>query len=187
MTSEYSISVDWREEYERGTWEMTGANVMREFYESNPKEAKRDGHDVERGKVKYIDEVIDAFMPMMNYAYPLYTEPSEEKIIKVCRETNLTVVYNNDDETYYLALTGGGMDLSQDIARAYQIIENWLPVSLLTNVCTQPELSVHGQDWLDMATQIKKQITIEISRLQQLDSTWEKSISEYTAKSKARR
>jgi hypothetical protein len=184
MTSEYSISVDWSEEREDGKWEFKGADLMREFYENNPKEAKADGHDVERGKVKYIDEVMDAFYPMMNYAYPLATTPDDDKIIQVCRDTNLTVVYNNDDDTHYLALTGGGMDLSQDIARAYQILETWIPVSLLTGVCTQPELSVHGQNWLDMANQIREQIKIEIGHLQQADDTWEKSINTYNAKRK---
>jgi hypothetical protein len=185
MTSAYSISVDWSEQSDK--WEMTGANVMREFYENNPKEAKKDGHDVERGKVKYIDEVIDGFYPMMNYAYPLETTPDEDKIIELCRETCLTVVYNNDDDTHYLALCGGGMDLSQSIARAYQLIEKWIPVSLLTEICTQPELSVSGQNWLDMANQIREQIKIEIARLQQADETWERSISEYDAKKLAKK
>jgi hypothetical protein len=177
------MSVDWSDEVSGDKWEMTGANLMREFYEENPKEAKKDGHDVERGKVKYIDEVIDNFYPMMNYAYPLETsKPDDDKIIELCRETCLTVVYNNDDDTYYLALCGGGMDLSQSIARAYQLIEKWIPVSLLAEVCTQPELSVHGQDWLDMANLIREQIQIEIGRLQQTDKTWERSISEYKSK-----
>jgi len=179
MTSAYSISVDWSEQSDK--WEMTGANLMRTFYEENPKEAKKDGHDVERGKVKYIDEVIDNFYPMMNYAYPLATTPDDDKIIELCRETCLTVVYNNDDDTYYLALCGGGMDLSQSIARAYQLIEKWIPVSLLSEICTQPELSVHGQDWLNMANQIRDQIQIEITRLQQTNKSWENSISQYKA------
>jgi len=185
MTPAYSISVDWSEQSDK--WDMTGVNAMREFYEENPREAKKDGHDVERGKVKYIDEVIDDFYPMMNYAYPLGTVPDNDKIIELCRETCLTVVYNNDDDTYYLALCGGGMDLSQSIARAYQLIEKWIPISLLTEICTQPELSVHGQNWLDLANQIREQIQMEIARLQQTDQTWEKSINQYKASKQAKK
>jgi hypothetical protein len=69
----------------------------------------------------------------MNYAYLLTIEPSEEAIYKVVSETNLTVMYNTEENAYYLALCGGGMDLSQDIALAYFYAQRWIPYSLIKN------------------------------------------------------
>ena len=190
MSREYSISVDWQEEYEH--WENIGASYMREFYEEHPKEAAEMGYEVEDGEVSYLDELLASYEPMMNYAYPLQRDPTisddgKEKIIRVCRETNLTVMYKEDEDSYYLALTGGGMDLSQDIARAYQIMETWIPVSLLSDVCKQPELSVHGKAWLEMAKEIRRQTKMEISRLQYTNQQWAQSIKEYKEKTVKRK
>jgi hypothetical protein len=183
--SAYSIHVDWTSESSFSRWENEGQRVMRELYEENPKEAQRDGHDVEKedGKltVKYLGEVLNNWRPMMNYAYPLETTPSDDEILKVCRETCLTVMKDTEDwdDKYYLALCGGGMDLSQSIARAYQIIENWIPVALLTEVCKQPELSVHGKNWLTMARQIRKQIKMEVANLKSADKQRGVNMREY--------
>ncbi len=182
MATEYSISVDWSVEFEE--WENIGANYMREFYEEHPKEAEKDGHDLEDGKIQYLDEVVDSWQPMMNYAYPLQCDPTfrddgKERIIKVCRETCLTVMYKDSEDSYYLALCGGGMDLSQSIARAYQILETWVPLSLLREVCKQRELSVRGEAWLEMAEQIQKQIRMETVDLKLDLKRWGESISEY--------
>ena len=181
MASEYSINVDWQEEYDR--WENIGALAMREFYEAHPEEAEKDGHDVDGGEVTYLDEVIDDWQPMMNYAYPLICDPTrngDEAIIKVCRETCLTIMCK--DETYYLALCGGGMNLSQSIARAYQRLETWIPLALLRKVSKQPELSVCGADWLKMARQIKKQLRMDIKSLRQDIKQWQTNIREYKIK-----
>jgi hypothetical protein len=179
--SEYAMWVDWSDESSFDRWENVGQQVMREFYEKHPKEAEKDGHDIENGEIKYLDEVLDGWSPMMNYAYPLETTPDDEKIIKVCRETCLTVMKDTKDydDKLYLALCGGGMDLSQSIARAYQILETLIPVSLLTGVCTQPELSVHGNNWLKLARQIRKQEEMEISRLQRSRKTWAGEIKKF--------
>ncbi len=56
------------------------------------------------------------------------------------------MVMKKDTEEYFLALTGGGMDLSQDIALAYIIAQGWIPTALAYEVSTQPELSVSGDD-----------------------------------------
>jgi len=179
MTTEFSRSVDWQQEGDN--WRNIGADMMREFFESNPKAAEEEGYEIEDGEVKYLDELLDHYYPMMNYAYPLVCDPTrdEDKIIRVCRETCLTVMYNQDDDTYYLALCGGGMNLSQSIARAYQILEYWIPISLLREVSKQPELSVHGKAWLEMAQQIKRQIKIDIGHLRQDAKQWDVNIREY--------
>lgn len=63
--------------------------------------------------------------PMMNYMYPLgrdsdYSEDNARKLV----DHPLCLVYKDDEA--YLALTGGGMDLSWDICSAY-ITLGYLP------------------------------------------------------------
>ncbi len=182
MATGYSIQVDWSEEFEN--WENIGQGYIREFYEEHPEEAEKDGHDLKDGQVEYLDEVVDDWQPMMNYAYPLQCDPTlfddgKEKILRVCRETCLTVMYRDSENEYYLALCGGGMNLSQSIARAYQILETWIPIALLREVSKQAELSVHGKAWLEMAEQIQKQISMEIKNLENDLKQWGESISKY--------
>jgi len=146
----FSIWVDWGDENIYEKWDFVGASLMRgkalEHIESCPKADKEreccEIHDV------WADSAESSNMPMMNYAYPLETEPDAEEIIKVCEDTNCTVVQNLNDDAYYLALTGGGMDLSQDIALAYIIIEKWIPFDLAISVSTQPNLSQSGEKYM---------------------------------------
>ena len=178
--SEYAINVDWSAENSFEKWEQVGQDIMRNFYAENPDEVAKEGYEIDSDHIDdAIDELVEHHFPMMNYAYPLQTTPSEDKIIEICRTTNLTVVKDNEDDTYYLALTGGGMDLSQDIALAYIIAETWLPLDLLRNVCTQPNLSVHGKNWLKVARQIRRQEMMEIKNFQNSRKEWARQIKEY--------
>jgi len=143
MTSEYAISVDdWGD-----TWEYVGRDVMYSYYEAHPKVAEAEGYELdEEGKVNYLDELADREYPMMLYAYPLeFDELEDDKIIRICTETNCTVVRDAKTDSLFLALTGGGMDLSQDIALAYIIAQKWVPFALALAVSTQPNLSKHGK------------------------------------------
>jgi hypothetical protein len=101
MNTAYSIRIT---EWNFDDWEFVGRDAMYEFYQDNPKEVAKDGHEVEDGKVKYLDEIADFLLPVMLYAYPLDSEPAREKIIEVCRRTNCTVVIRKDTEEYFLAL-----------------------------------------------------------------------------------
>ena len=191
MTTEYSRDVDWSTEYEK--WSNIGQEYMREFYEAHPKLAeKEEGYELdETGQVLYLDELLGHWEPMMNYAYPLQCDPTQfddgkKRIIKVCRETCLTVMYNQDEDAYYLALCGGGMNLSQSIVRAYQILETWAPIALIQNMSKQPELSVSGNDWLKMARQVKKQVEMTIANLESDLKAWDRAITEYRTKVKAK-
>jgi hypothetical protein len=94
----------------------------------------------------------------MNYAYPLEITPDDEKIIEVCKRTNCTVMYKNDEDAYYLALCGGGMNLSQDIALAYNILERWIPLELALSVSTQDGLSQGGKDFRQVMRACKESI-----------------------------
>lgn len=63
------------------------------------------------------------WVPMMNYRYPLPhfddKHHSDEDIKKALEHVALTVVTDLKSDEKYLALTGGGMDMSWDIVKAY--------------------------------------------------------------------
>ena len=177
--SEYSVTVnDWHDE----KWEITGRNVMYSFYEENPKEAEKDGHTVEDGKVQYLDEVADDHFPMMNYAYPLYSEPDEEAIIRICRETNCTVVEDTETGDFFLALCGGGMDLSQDIALAYILAEERIPSALACVVSTQEGLSKSGEKWLLIMKKCEEALLDKASQCKTQAERIKEAIREYKNK-----
>jgi len=90
----------------------------------------------------------DSAIPMMNYIYPLELDCfDDEKILEVVEKTNCTVIENEETGEWFLAICGGGMDLSQDIALAYHILEKWVPFELAMQVCTQKNLSLSGKNW----------------------------------------
>jgi len=78
----------------------------------------------------------ESYYPMMNYIYPLPDNfEIESKDLKklVKKMSALTVVYLTDEDRYFLALTGGGMDLSWEICEGY-IILGYLPPAYLCHL-----------------------------------------------------
>ena len=99
--------------------------------------------------------------------------------MKVVKETNCTVIENTETGEWFLALTGGGMDLSQDIALAYLIVQGWIPTALAYNVSTQPCLSVSGKDWLLIMEDIKKRLGFGRDNYEQRIQEINRRIKEY--------
>lgn len=163
MTSEYSISVDWSESNE--DWENEGQRVSREILEDKKHEHHKEhlkylGYDEEPKHPE--DVAYENNEPMMNYAYPLYGTPTDEQIYEVIMKTNCTVMYNTEEDKHYLALTGGGMDLSQSIAFAYILCDERIPEALAFNVCTQYGLNHSGKEWILIMKKLKE--SLEIAR-----------------------
>ena len=176
MTTEYSISVDdWNEE----RWEMTGRDLMlskmQEKGTRQNKEAKRRAKECGCKLDNVIYEFADEHVPMMLYAYPLTIEPYDEAIIELCERTSCTVVKDNVTDDYFLALCGGGMDLSQDVALAYIIAQRWLPASLLVNVSSQYGLSKWDKDFQQIADAIIEQSEREIGNLRNTIKEWQET------------
>lgn len=171
MTTEYSRSInDWADE----KWEFVGRNLEM----SKKGEWDDDNQDG-------LNE--DDFYPVMLYAYPLSDCPSDTQIRLIHKKTNCTVVKDTDTEEYYLALCGGGMDLSQDIALAYIIATGYIPIALVFEVCKQPELSVHGNDWLKVARRCKKELKFNMDNSKEAIKMWNKNIKEFKIKQKERK
>jgi hypothetical protein len=100
----------------------------------------------------------DSCEPMMNYGYPVGYLPDEDKILKIVKETCLTVMENQDTEEVFLVLCGGGMNLSQSIAHAYLLADQRIPGDLAFEVCTQPCLSVGNEDYLHVMRACKREL-----------------------------
>ena len=187
----FSISVDWSEEtYNKETGEENYINIGRQTAEENCTHKTQDNSNDKETNMRYsgyCDECgfgEDSCNPMMNYAYPLETEPSEEAIKKVINNTNCTVMKKESTDEYFLALCGGGMDLSQDIALAYIYCEKWLPKDLLTRVCEQPCLSVGSKAWKTIARTIIEQSKNEAINLKANAQRWKEKLTKFKTEEK---
>lgn len=150
-----SIHIDWASEWGKDKWDFVGRSAL-ESIRGEWSEDNQDGINEDDG------------YPMMNYAYPLFSsEISEEKILDVCDNTSCTVVYNNEDDTYYLSLTGGGRDLSQDIALAYIIVDGCIDWDMLQDVYISGALSVSKENYFRILNELKRQLGIQIGNFQE--------------------
>ena len=183
MTTEYSVSVD---DWNDSKWDHTGVSIMRDYYENN-RVARKEAKDLDISIESYADEKAAESYPMMLYAYPLFSEPSDEQIRKVCLKTCCTVVLDNETDTYYLALCGGGMDLSQSVALAYLMTDGFIPRSLVHEVCRQPCMSVGKSDYRKIVKEIKKQLKNEIRNCQSDLKSWNSEMKEFNRREKEKR
>jgi hypothetical protein len=163
----FSIYHDWRENNE--DWTNHGMDILRasckhkDGVEKNDYCEKCDIHE-------------DSCEPMMNYIYPLECTNFEDKeILKVVKETNCTIMENKEGE-FFLTLCGGGMDLSQDIAFAYFILENWIPEDLIREVAKQPCLSLGKKNYKILARAIIKQLKDYSIRNREKAKEWKESL-----------
>lgn len=81
----------------------------------------------------------DSYWPMMNFLWPIYLPYGSNPVEIAGRVEDAAgcvtlVCLDADDDSYGLALTGGGMDLSWNIAAAYVAAGSVPPVELLRNL-----------------------------------------------------
>jgi hypothetical protein len=161
MKSRY---VNWSDEEVYRVWDFIGAGVI---YNRERKKLSQCPHGNATQEYCHDCEIYpedkrqDNF-PAMNYAYPLFSEPDEEKIARVCEETSCTVVYNLQDDSYYLALTGGGMDLSQSIAMAYIICDGCIAWDMIGDIDISGAFSVSEEDYQIIMKEMERQLEISI-------------------------
>lgn len=119
--------------------------------------------------------------PMMNYVYPLDYDGmvTEEKRIKITTETSCILVENNETGEWVIALTGGGMDLSPQIAYAFFIAQKWLPLDLIRDLksgwCKD---SLSEEKFKELWTVVKDQLKMEKSRFAEALKNWDRPIKE---------
>lgn len=71
--------------------------------------------------------LMDAYYPIMSYVHVLQYEPRDDDIADVAKNAPNVVVIKDGDGNYFLGLSGGGMDLSEELAYAYMVIDRDVP------------------------------------------------------------
>ena len=122
--------------------------------------------------------------PMMNFIYPLDydgmvnddgadSEENRKRRIEIAEKTNCVCVENQKTGEWFLALTGGGMDLSFSIAHAYMIAQKWLPIELLSELnAGWAKCNMSNKDFKKLRVICRQQIKMEISKFRELEKKW---------------
>jgi len=171
----FSIWIDWMEEFKEhhDKWTNHGRRVLEDNCKHFDK-SKDDNNLRYSGYCDKCDISEDSANPMMNYIYPLELKDFEDKkILEVIKNTNCTIMENEESGEWFLTLCGGGMDLSQDIALAYVILERWIPEDLITQVCKQKGFSISKSNFKRLRKAIIEQSEHYADRFKQLKEEWE--------------
>jgi hypothetical protein len=157
--------LDWHDEFSRhpDKWLNHGRRVAQEscMHKTQDKDGDKDNRETNMRYSGYCEQCgfsEDDCEPMMNYGYPLRYLPDENKILRIVKETCLTVMENQNTGEYFLVLCGGGMDLSQSIAYAYFLAGERIPDELAFEVCTQPCLSIGEKEYLIIMRECRKEL-----------------------------
>lgn len=166
---EFVHRIDWSEELNSDRWTNHGRNILEDSCKHKDRDTGKDRETNIRygGYCNKCGVGEDGAQPMMNFGYPLYKDSfSDKEILNVVKKTNCTVMENNDSGEYFLALCGGGMDLSQDIALAYILLEERIPDELIHNLCLQPDFSVGRKEFKLLMRLCLKYLQQEIGNAQ---------------------
>lgn len=131
-----TIDVDWSEE------------GIHDLFDLSCPKGDSDYHEKLRDKGEYCDSCEDNsgyIAPMMNYIWKLdvnYNTFDSEKHVRLRKKVDewcgpIAVIEGTGgsfDGDCYLALCGGGMDLSPYLALAYAIYNTWIPQELLASL-----------------------------------------------------
>lgn len=158
---EISHFIDWHDEFRQhpDRWLNHGRRIAEESCTHKTQDSGSETNMRYSGWCEECGFYEDSCEPMMNYGYPLYGLPDDDKILQIIKETVLTVMENQDTGECFLVLCGGGMDLSQSIAYAYLLAGERIPDELAFEVCTQPCLSVGRKEYFRIMRECKKELT----------------------------
>jgi len=164
----FSIWIDWGEEFKNpDKWINHGRDVL-------VSSCNCEGGAKEKDWCEDCDISEDNCNPMMNFIYPLELKDfDEDKILKVVKNTNCSVMENQETGEWFLVLCGGGMDLSQDIALSYIFLEKWIPEDLITQVCKQRGFSISKDNFEILKKEIIEQSKHYNNKFNQLEKDWE--------------
>jgi hypothetical protein len=180
--STYAVNIDWHEEFKNNfdKWENVGRHTIEDSctHKTQDKDSDENNREPNVRYSGYCEECEiseDDCQPMMNYAYPLHHCLNDEEIVKIVKNTCLTVMHNTETGNYFLVLCGGGMDLSQQIGLAYIFAEHWIPEDLIGEISIQKGLSVGGKGWKLLRSKIIAQLKEYSDRAKQRAEEWERT------------
>ena len=171
----FSQTIDWSTALSNGEWDNIGRSLIEENCKHKTQDKDNKNRETNIRYSGYCDKCgisEDSAIPMMNYCYPLDIKPDDEKVLKVVNKTNCTVMYHEPEDAYYIVLTGGGMDLSQDIAYAYLLLQKWIPEDLISSVSKQKGLSISEKKFEILKKAIIEQTKNYKDRFENLNKEW---------------
>ncbi|MEM7303392.1 MAG: hypothetical protein AAF468_20115 [Pseudomonadota bacterium] len=133
---------DWREEYPLSEYEGDEDEQLEQAIEGFQQDCA--GHEWE-----------NSYFPVMNYGYPVDIRhgPSCEEIAQNLDNLAGCVSLVRHDDRYYLALTGGGMDLSWNICAAFIVCGCIPPINFLNRL---PRMASSGKYPANIPDEIAK-------------------------------
>jgi hypothetical protein len=160
-------------------WENETTRILREILE-NPEhpDFKRVAEELEvledDGTLKeYWEETLDSYEPIYNYIHILETTNQDDALIlDVALNTNCCVLYDNEEHKNYIALTGCGMDMNQDIGYAYLMLERWIPEDFISRISTQKGLTLSEENFKKLQRAIIEQTQTYENKFKQLKKEW---------------
>jgi hypothetical protein len=174
-----SINIDWSEELKDcEKWVNHGRVAIEEGCTHKTQDKYGDTEEDKETNMRYsgyceeCGHYEDTASPMMNFGHILDIKPDEEEILEVVNETNCTIMENTETGEYFIVLCGCGMDLSQDIALAYIVIQKHIPIDLINSICKQKGLSQSEKNFERIRKSIIETIDISISNLQRTKKEW---------------
>ena len=72
-------------------------------------------------------EFCGQYEPVMDYVHVLQYEPQTQDILKVAENAPEIIVLKDPCNNYYLGLSGAGMNLSEELAYAYMVLDRHVP------------------------------------------------------------
>jgi len=87
----------------------------------------------EEEKTEYIREsdafyqIEESFKPSFEYVHILQHEATSEQVLKIYKNAPGIIIIEDDNNNYYIGLSSGGTDLSEELAYAYMIIDRCIP------------------------------------------------------------
>ncbi len=134
------------------------------------------------------DEWVMSFDPVMNFAWPItprHDLDPTEAATRIDRAAGCVTLVESEDWTgetvYFLALTGGGMDLSWNICAAYAAAGNVPPVRLLRDLPHMAGPGSYGatvrDEWAKLVLAGQRRAAEHLRRVAgQLDSDWSQRV-----------
>lgn len=159
-------------------WELTGRELILN----------------QKGKrsVDNLDGIFDyEYVPLYDYAFVIENDNiTDKQIIRICKETHCTVLYNTEDKHFYLSGVAAGLDWLQDVAFS-QLIANStsddklngnIDIEVLQELNLESNYSITREQYKLLLEAIRKQIPVKLYRLKLMYGDVKTLIEKYKEK-----
>ncbi len=168
-----SRHVDWSEEFDKDIWELTCPSCQGRGYFIS-KEVCEPCDDVDCDQCEQSEdtpyceycEESGIVQPYWNTAWDTEIRNiSEDQIQDIHENCNVLVIFNNETNTYWLTLSGCGMDLTPDMCWAWvKCGFSWLPMEWATSINPTYKAYLSQEQFDEVLEAAKYTFQLEIDR-----------------------